>query len=69
MSCFRNLKEEADMNIRQSRQADDSISAVSDGIEKVKIGIIGAARIAHKFVKSAERLPEVKVVFRGIEIG
>ena len=50
------------MNIRQSRQADDSISAVSDGIEKVKIGIIGAARIAHKFVKSAERLPEVKVV-------
>ena len=30
------------MNIRQSRQADDSISAVSDGIEKVKIGIIGA---------------------------
>ena len=57
------------MNIRQSRQADDSISAVSDGIEKVKIGIIGAARIAHKFVKSAERLPEVKVVFRGIESG
>ena len=26
-----------------------------------RIGIIGAAKIAHKFVKSAERLPEVKI--------